>query len=346
VPWRAKRSLQASHTGADGQARHTSQRAGVACDSPRTSSLSIGSIYCPVSDERPPTLDPVAVSRWERVAPLRPPWLHEEVARRMAERLEWIKLAPQAWAHWEPVRGGLDVQGAIEQRYPSARCLLVEPEGPRQEAGRSASLPVPGGSAGAARGASSWRACPTGRCRCCGPTWRCTSRRSAGVAGALAPGAGARGLPDADSCFGPDTVRELHALYAALGWPPPGPQFTDMHDWGDMLVHGGFAEPVMDMERLTLSWESPARLLAELRELGANLHPGRFPALRGRRWRARLEQALDDRLRGADGRLALTFEIVYGHALKPTPRVKMSDRSAVSLEDMRAMLQADRGKGR
>jgi SAM-dependent methyltransferase len=50
-------------------------------------------------------------------------------------------------------------------------------------------------------------------------------------------------------CFGPDTVRELHALYAALGWPPPGPQFTDMHDWGDMLVHGGFAEPVMDMER-------------------------------------------------------------------------------------------------
>ncbi|RYY70148.1 MAG: biotin synthase, partial [Comamonadaceae bacterium] len=146
------------------------------------------------------------------------------------------------------------------------------------------------------------------------------------------------------SCFGPDTGRELRAVYDALGWPPPGPAFTDMHDWGDMLVHGGFAEPVMDMERVTLSWETPQRLLAELRGLGANLHPGRFGALRGRGWRARLEQVLAERLRGPDGRLALTFEIVYGHALKPAPRVKVSDRSAVSLEDMRAMLQTG-GRG-
>ena len=81
------------------------------------------------------------------------------------------------------------------------------------------------------------------------------------------------------SCLGPDTLRELRALYAALGWPPPAHDFTDMHDWGDMLVHAGFAEPVMDMERITLTWETPARLLEELRELGANLHPGRFAGL-------------------------------------------------------------------
>jgi malonyl-CoA O-methyltransferase len=285
------------------------------------------------------------VSRWERVAPLRPPWLHEEVARRMAERLEWIKLAPQAWAHWEPVRGGLDVQGAIEQRYPSARCLLVEPEGPRQEAGRSASA-RPWWQRWSGPRREFVTGLPDGSVQM---LWANMALHFAIDPQALLARWHRALAPEGFlmlTCFGPDTVRELHALYAALGWPPPGPQFTDMHDWGDMLVHGGFAEPVMDMERLTLSWESPARLLAELRELGANLHPGRFPALRGRRWRARLEQALDDRLRGADGRLALTFEIVYGHALKPTPRVKMSDRSAVSLEDMRAMLQADRGKGR
>ena len=84
------------------------------------------------------------------------------------------------------------------------------------------------------------------------------------------------------SCLGPDTLRELRALYAALGWPPPSHEFTDMHDWGDMLVQTGFAEPVMDMERITLSFATPQRLLRELRELGANLHPERFPALRGR----------------------------------------------------------------
>src|SRR5205814_4613696 len=117
------------------------------------------------------------------------------------------------------------------------------------------------------------------------------------------------------SCLGPDSLRELRGLYAQEGWPPPAHDFTDMHDWGDMLVGAGFAEPVMDMERITLTWESPQRLLAELRELGANLHPARFPALRGRRWRERLDEELARSLTGADGRLALTFEIIYGHAL-------------------------------
>jgi malonyl-CoA O-methyltransferase len=144
------------------------------------------------------------------------------------------------------------------------------------------------------------------------------------------------------SCLGPDTLRELRELYAALGWPPPSHDFTDMHDWGDMLVHGGFAEPIMDMERITLTFDSPGRLLAELRELGANLHPERFAALRGRGWRQRLEAQLAGRLAGPDGRLALTFEIVYGHAFKPAPRLKVSEQSSVSLGDMRAMLRTDR----
>ena len=109
-----------------------------------------------------------------------------------------------------------------------------------------------------------------------------------------------------------------------------------------MLVQAGFAEPVMDMERIALTYETPARLLAELRELGANLHPARFGALRGKAWRHRLEDELESALRGPDGRLALTFEIIYGHALKPAPRVKMSQQSAVSLDDMRRLLQTGR----
>jgi malonyl-CoA O-methyltransferase len=144
------------------------------------------------------------------------------------------------------------------------------------------------------------------------------------------------------SCLGPDSLKELRALYAQLGWPPPGHEFTDMHDWGDMLVQGGFAEPVMDMERITLAYETPQRLLQELRELGANLHPARFPALRGRRWHERLQAALAEQLRGPDGKLMLTFEIIYGHALKPLPRPRMGEQSAVSLQDMRSMLQGDR----
>jgi malonyl-CoA O-methyltransferase len=112
-----------------------------------------------------------------------------------------------------------------------------------------------------------------------------------------------------------------------------------MHDWGDMLVHAGFAEPIMDMERITLTYSSADSLLADLRELGRNLHTDRFPALRGRHWRSTLGAALERGLRGPDGRLELTFEVVYGHAFKPHPKLTVSSETRVPLEEMRRSLR-------
>jgi malonyl-CoA O-methyltransferase len=293
------------------------------------------------SSDRPPTIDPVAAARWERAAPASSPWLHEEVGRRMEERLQWIRRAPEAWADWEPVRGGLEAHARVAQRYPQARVHVVEPQ-PRRAAVAQARLARPWWRRIGGAGAVAFGPVPAGGVQMLWSNMR--------LHGAADPQALMRQWHEAlaidgflmFSCLGPDTLQELRAVYAALGWPPPCHEFTDMHDWGDMLVHGGFAEPVMDMERITLSFDSPGRLLQELRELGANLHPGRFPALRGRGWRSRLLQVLDERLRGADGKLALTFEIVYGHALKPLPRAPVGEQSAVSLADMRAMLHADR----
>jgi malonyl-CoA O-methyltransferase len=146
------------------------------------------------------------------------------------------------------------------------------------------------------------------------------------------------------SCFGPDTLRELRALHQARGWPPASHEFTDMHDWGDMLVGAGFAEPVMDMERIVLNWPSADAALAELRTLGRNLNPGRFAGLRGKAWRRSLGLAMAQDAPAAEdaSRIALTFEIIYGHAFKPAPRIGVSAESAVSLRDMRAMLQGAR----
>src|SRR5256885_12976117 len=56
--------------------------------------------------------------------------------------------------------------------------------------------------------------------------------------------------------------------------------------------------------------------------------PQRFAALRGRRWQQRLHDALRERLAGPDGQLALTFEIVYGHAYKPQPRVRSEEHTS------------------
>lgn len=299
-----------------------------------------------MADDRPPTIDPTAAERWANVVPVRSPWLHEEVARRMADRLQWIKLVPQAWAHWEPVRGGLQAHSQIASRYPDSACYVVEPLA-KQAQVATKSIAKPLWSPARWRGGKThFTVPPDGGVQM---LWANMALHMSSAPQALMAQWHRALATDGFlmfSALGPDTLRELRALYQTLGWPPPAHEFTDMHDWGDMLVHAGFAEPVMDMERITLTWDSPARLLAELRELGANLHPQRFAGLRGRGWGAALERALTDQLitPATEGRLALSFEIIYGHALRPAPRVRVSDESAVSLRDMRALLKG--GKAR
>ena len=293
-----------------------------------------------MSDERPPTIDPAAAQRWLRVAPPHSPWLHEEVGRRMAERLQWIRREPAAWADWDPVRGGLAAHALVAARYPKSERFVPAA---RTDTAQAAMKKIAPGLWSRLTGpAMRVGDVPAGRAQM---LWANMLLHTAGDPQALL--AQWRDALAVDgflmfSCLGPDTLRELRALYASLGWPPPAHEFTDMHDWGDMLVHGGFAEPVMDMERITLTWDSADRLLAELRELGINLHRERFAALRGRGWRAALGRELERGLRGADGRLALTFEVIYGHALKPLPRPKVEAASSFSLDDMRSLLQSDK----
>ena len=291
--------------------------------------------------QNPPTLDAVAVARWQRIAPASSPWLHEEVASRMLDRLQWIKLQPLAWAHWGAVRGGLKCHAALAKRYPDAQVFIHEDFLNRAQAATQII-------------AKSWwtRLLPGQKAPLVQtPLAASVDMLWANMALHAAP------QPQAllaewfqalrvggflmFSCLGPDTAIELRDVYRQLGWPPASHELTDMHDWGDMLVQAGFAEPVMDMERITLTYESPARLLKELAELGRNFHPGRFAGLRGRGYRAQLEQALARHLvHGPDGRLSLTFEVIYGHALKPQPKIRVSAQSAVSMQDMRSMLSA------
>lgn len=291
--------------------------------------------------DRPPTIDPVAAARWHAAAPALSPWLHEEVGRRMEDRLQWIRQAPAAWCHWEAVRGGLGAHALVSARYPQARCQVYETAVHCDTVARQA-LARPWWSPGRWTAASPQFGRPADAS--VQMLWANMALHAAADPVELM-GHWHRALAVDGylmfSCLGPDTLRELHAVYAQMGWPPPGHAFTDMHDWGDMLVQSGFAEPVMDMERITLTFATPERLVQELRELGCNLHPDRFPALRARGWREKLYQVLAERL--ADplqgGQLALTFEIIYGHAFKPAPRVRMSASSAVSLEEMRSMLR-------
>ena len=119
--------------------------------------------------------------------------------------------------------------------------------------------------------------------------------------------------------FGPDTLKELRGAFAAADAHPRVSRFVDMHDIGDMLVGAGYADPVMDMEHLTLTYATPMALMSELKSLGAtNATQGRTRGLTGRH---RFERAVAH-LQGLaiDGRIPATFEIVYGHAWKVQPK--------------------------
>ncbi len=129
------------------------------------------------------------------------------------------------------------------------------------------------------------------------------------------------------SSFGPDTLRQLRDAFAAAGRGSSRVlPFVDMHDLGDMLLEAGFANPVIDMEVLTLTWQDSARLLADVRALGGNPRADRARGLTGRRaWHAMLE-ALP---KNADGHYQMNIEVVYGHAFCPPPRTTREGESVV-----------------
>lgn len=275
------------------------------------------------------------------------PWLYQEVARRLADKLDVIRLQPLQWLDWGGFLGG----GAalVQARYPQAQRWVAEPT-----------------PALLARSQAQWRAQVP---RAWWAPWRRDIDPVRLDSAIEPPPWAAQGvqmlwanmalhahpaLPQLlkqwhqaltvdgflmCSGFGPDTARELRQLYRELGWPLPTIDFIDMHDLGDALVEAGFSDPVMDMERITLTWATAEEMLAELRTWGGNVARGRHAGLRTPRWRTRMVEALTQGLRRPDGRLGLTVELVYGHAVKPAPRPKLAPETRVSLDDMKAMIR-------
>jgi malonyl-CoA O-methyltransferase len=134
--------------------------------------------------------------------------------------------------------------------------------------------------------------------------------------------------------FGPDTLRELREAFVAADGQPHVGRFVDMHDVGDLLVHAGFAEPVMHMEMITLTYADAAALVRDLKAIGAtNALRGRGRGLMGpARWRRALA-ALDAlRADAPDRRIPATFEVVYGHAWKVAPRRTVEGHAIVRIE--------------
>ena len=113
--------------------------------------------------------------------------------------------------------------------------------------------------------------------------------------------------------FGPDTLKELRAAFAGVDTAPHVNRFADLHDIGDMLVNAGFANPVMEMEMLTLTYADLKSLMIDLKGIGAhNAAVTRRRGLLGKSAWQKLEQAYE--AYRIAGRLPASYEVIYGHA--------------------------------
>ncbi len=139
------------------------------------------------------------------------------------------------------------------------------------------------------------------------------------------------------SALGPDTAQSVHRAAKSAGWTTPiTADFVDMHDYGDMMVQAGLSTPVLDVERVQLTYSSAQTLRQDTAGLMANLHTQRLAVLAGKDRFKRLEAAL-----GAMAPIPLELELVFGHAWKPVSKAAAStkrDVQTVSLDALKSTL--------
>lgn len=133
------------------------------------------------------------------------------------------------------------------------------------------------------------------------------------------------------STFGPDTLKELRAAW--MDEHTHLHRFFDMHDLGDLLLAAGLCDPVMERESMTVTYSDVTDLMRDLKAIGAqNATAGRRMGLTGR---ARLKQVKEnyERFR-RKGKLPATFEVIYGHAWKPEARVTTDGRPVIPVKQL------------
>src|SRR5262245_31794648 len=255
--------------------------------------------------------------------------LEAEVGARMLERLDYVKLAPRRVL--EAGCGPAREAAALADRYPKAALLLLDAALPMLRVAQPAG--------GLLSRLFARRETPA----VCGELERLPlATSSIGLAWSnmalhwvADPLAAIREFhrvlePDAllmFSTLGPDSLKELRAAAGEARVHA----FADMHDIGDMLVAAGFSDPVMDAERMTLTYPSAQGLFGDLHASGQTCALAARPrGLAGRRFLSNLTETLDSTR--CAGRLEITFEVVYGHAWKAQAQAAGDGRSIVRFE--------------
>ena len=239
--------------------------------------------------------------------------LQREVGARMASRLDYIRIAPSTILDAGCGTGG--AVGELAARYAGARVIALD-----------MALPMVAAARERARGARSLlrRLLPEGLGRSpAAPLFICGDCNALPLPGVA--------VDLIWSSLALQWVNDLPRAFARADGHTHTNRFIDMHDIGDMLVGAGFADPVMDMEQLTLTYTDAGSLMRELKQVGAsNATRGRPHGLMGRgRWQRAL--AALEAMRN-EGRIPATYEVVYGHAWKGEPKFSADGHPIVQLK--------------
>jgi len=236
--------------------------------------------------------------------------LHREVARRLLERLDYVRLTPASILNLGCATGLAAPE--LRQRYPRARQVVMDFSPTwvgraRRVLGRWRRLPgVSGGMRGLPFANDSFDLVFSNLALHRSDDLHALARELQRI---LRPG----GLV-MFSTFGPDTLQELRGAWQAVDQAAHVQPFIDMHDIGDALVTARLADPVMDMEHFTLTYPSVDALVADLTALGLrNALKARASGLTTPRQWQRMAEAYA-LLQDEQGRLPATWEVAYGHA--------------------------------
>jgi malonyl-CoA O-methyltransferase len=241
--------------------------------------------------------------------------VHDEARRRLLERLDYLRVAPATVVDLGAATGRS--AAALATRFPAARVLAVDTS---IEMLRAAHASAPAVLADAQRLPLIHASTDLLFANLCLP-WCRPDRVLAEAARVLSDG----GL-FMFSTLGPDTLAQVRRAWASVDDAVHVHALFDMHDLGDLAVAAGLAEPVLDVDRLEITYGDLTTLIADLRACGAvNVAAGRRRTLTGRtRW-AGFESAL---LAGREnGRFRVTVELILGQAFgrgPPRPRAARS----------------------